>query len=75
MFWKLQKDKKEKGQSKKSSMSPLFPHSLFALMWPEGWEVSALFLLPGGHDIPAGGFDHRSKMEICKWQDQNCENS
>ncbi len=33
-------------------------------MRPEGWEVLALFLLPGGHDIPAGGFDHHGNMEI-----------
>ena len=27
--------------------------------------MSALFLLPGGHDIPAGGFNHRGNVEIC----------
>ncbi len=34
-----------------------------------------LISLPGGNYIPAGGFGHCGKMDICKWQDCNCENA
>ena len=36
---------------------------------------NGLVSLPGGHYIPAGGFGHCGKIEICKWQDCNCENA
>ena len=50
----ITKKVKIKGLVKKSSISPLFSQSLFALRWMEGWEMKASFLLPGVQDIPAG---------------------